>query len=136
MDDIAGGPFLDFLRRLAKIFQELAVEELKFTCRSHGTHEPGNAIDDQAKTLFARAQGLLGMLCRIEVQRVVHRQRHLVGNEREKANFLSAIGIGLYTSHSEAPEVPVYCRQRKRADRATPEVFEEPDCQRESGLRV
>src|SRR3954471_7122935 len=49
MDDVAGGPTLQFLRRLAEIFQNLAVEELEPTCRTHGTHEPGNAIDDQAQ---------------------------------------------------------------------------------------
>ena len=54
MDDVVGGPTLQFLRRPAEIFQDLAVEELELTRRVHGTHEPGNAIDDQAKTLFAR----------------------------------------------------------------------------------
>ncbi len=49
MDDVAGGPTLQFLRRLAEIFQDLAVEELKFTCSTHSTYEPGNAIDDQAQ---------------------------------------------------------------------------------------
>ena len=49
MDEVAGGPTLQFLRRPAEVFEELAVDELELTCGAHGSHEPGNAIDDQAQ---------------------------------------------------------------------------------------
>src|SRR6267142_326645 len=52
MDGIAGVPILQFLRRLAEIFQELAVEEFDFARGTQGTHEPRNAIDDQAKAFL------------------------------------------------------------------------------------
>jgi hypothetical protein len=39
--------------------------------------------------------------------------RHLVGNEREKADFLPTISVGLDAAHGEAPEAPVYCRQKE-----------------------
>src|SRR5258707_12338324 len=73
--------------------------------------ECGNAIDEQAKPLFTRTQGLLGMLRRVEVQRIVHCKRHLVSNKREKADFFSAIGIGFGAAYRKAPEAPVHCRQ-------------------------
>src|SRR5713226_5311596 len=62
MDEVVGGPTLQFLRCPAEILQELAVEELGLTRGIHGRHEPGNGIDDQAKTLFTRAQGFLDAL--------------------------------------------------------------------------
>src|SRR6266478_3044896 len=48
MDGVAGGPILQVLSRLAKIFQELAVEEFDLARGTQGTHEPRNAVDDQA----------------------------------------------------------------------------------------
>src|SRR6266404_7851079 len=75
----------------------------------------GNAVDDQAKPFFACAQGLRGMLRRVEVHCVVHRQRHLVGDEREETDFLLAVGVGLQAAKSEAAEAPVYSRQRENA---------------------
>jgi hypothetical protein len=66
----------------------------------------------------------------------VHRQRDLVGNEREKADFFPAIGIGLYAADSEAAEAPVYCRQRKRAYRTNPAILEHLDHSWESNLPV
>src|SRR5260370_6407487 len=83
----------------------------------------GNAVNDQAKPFFAYAQGLGGMLRRVQVERVVHRQRHLVGDEREEADFLLAVGVGLQPSKSEAAEAPVYCRQRKYAYRPDPSIL-------------
>src|SRR5258707_8669493 len=91
----------------------------------------GNAVDDQAKPFFACAQGLRGMLRRVEVQRVVHRQRHLVGDQREEADFLPTVGIGLSAAKSEATEAPVYCRQRKTAYRPNPRVPDNRDDRRE-----
>ena len=96
----------------------------------------GNAVDDQAKPFFACAQGLRGMLRRVEVQRVVHRQRHLVGDEREEADFLSAVGVGLQAAKSEAAEAPVYRRQRKSAYRTNPAVPEHRGDRRESRFLV
>src|ERR1700720_2807329 len=96
----------------------------------------GNAVDDQAKPFFACAQGLRGSLRRVEVQRVVHRQRHLVGDEREERDFLPAVCVGLQAAKSEASEASVYCRQRKRAYRANPAVPEHRGDRRESGLLV
>src|SRR6202030_594863 len=53
--------------------------------------ESRNAVDDQAKHFFACAKGRRGMLRRVEVQRVVYRQCHLVGNEGEEADFVPAV---------------------------------------------
>src|SRR5882757_2726513 len=83
----------------------------------------GNAVDDQAKPFFACAQGLRGMLRRVEVHCVVHRQRHLVGDEREETDFLLAVGVGLQAAKSEAAEAPVYCRQRKYAYRPNTSIL-------------
>src|SRR5258708_21853034 len=96
----------------------------------------GNTVDDQAKPFFACAQGLRGMLRRVEVQRVIHRQRNLVGDEREEADFLPAVGVGLQAAKSEAAEAPVYRRQRKYAYRPDPSSFQHLGYRRESGLRV
>src|SRR4029077_382478 len=66
----------------------------------------------------------------------IHRQRYLVGNEREKVNFLPAIGISLRAAQSEAPEAPMYRRQRKHAYRPNPAVLEHLGYRWESSLRV
>src|SRR5258707_1385877 len=62
MNGIACGPILQFLRRPAKIFQDLAIKKFDLACRTHGTHEPWNGVDDMAKIDFARTQGFLGAL--------------------------------------------------------------------------
>src|SRR6266849_7686354 len=57
MDSVAGGPILQFLGRLAEIFQDLAVDKFDLACRTQGTHKPRNGVDDQTKarlTLLAR----------------------------------------------------------------------------------
>src|SRR6516164_1839176 len=59
MDDVAGSPTSQFLRRLAQIFQDLPIEELQLARRIHGTHEPGNAIDYQPQIVFALAERFL-----------------------------------------------------------------------------
>src|SRR6266581_4852967 len=71
-----------------------------------------------------RLESFLRMMGSVKVQSVVHCQRDLVGNEREKADFLLAIGIGFYTAHSEAAESPLHCRQRKRAYRTNSAFLE------------
>ncbi len=88
MNDVGSGPTFQFVKRYAKIIQALLIDEFEFSRGRRSINKAGNAIDDQAKTFFTRAQGVVG-------QCVVHCQCHLVGNEREKADFLPAIGIGL-----------------------------------------
>ena len=48
MDGIAGGPILQFLSRLAEVFQDLAVDKFDLACRTQGAHVPWNGVDDQA----------------------------------------------------------------------------------------
>src|SRR6266446_963995 len=67
MDSVAGGPILQFLGRLAEILQELAVEELDLARGIQGTHEPRNAVDDQAKVLFIRLESPLGTFPLFEI---------------------------------------------------------------------
>ena len=62
MDNVAGGPVLQLLRCLAKIFQQLAVKTLHLARRIHCAYKPWNAIDDQAQILFALAKSLLSAL--------------------------------------------------------------------------
>jgi hypothetical protein len=65
----------------------------------------------------------------------IHRQRHLVGDEREKVNFLLVIGISFYAAESEASEAPMYGRQREHAYRPNPAVLEHLGYRWESSLR-
>ena len=87
-------------------------------------YKTGDVIDDLAEVPRTRLESFLRMMGSVKVQSVVHCQRDLVGNEREKADFLPAIGIGFYTAHSEAAESPVHCRQRKRAYRTNAAFLE------------
>src|SRR5258707_1766581 len=48
MDAVAYGTILQFLSRLAEIFQDLAVDKFDLPCRIRGRHKPRNAVDDQA----------------------------------------------------------------------------------------
>src|SRR2546426_5550480 len=93
MNEVVSGPTLQFLRRPAEIFQQLAVEELGLTRRIHGRHEPGNSVDDQAKTLFARAQGLLGVLPVVNIRRHVVRADDTSLGERPGASALVALAV-------------------------------------------
>src|SRR4029077_6436760 len=52
MNGIAGGPILQFLSRLAEIFQDLTVEKFDLACRIQGTHKPRNGIDDPAEAFL------------------------------------------------------------------------------------
>src|SRR5229473_510930 len=56
MNNVGGGPTFQFVKRLARIIQALLTDEFEFASRRHSKNEAGNAIDDQAKTLFALRQ--------------------------------------------------------------------------------
>ena len=62
MKNIAAGPTLQFLKGLAEIVQIFLIDEFDFAGRRQSMNQAGNAIEDQAKTLFARAQGFLDAL--------------------------------------------------------------------------
>jgi hypothetical protein len=49
MNKIAGVPSLQFLHRLAKIFEELAVDKVELTCGVLGADKAGNSIDNKAE---------------------------------------------------------------------------------------
>ena len=52
MDRVAHGPILQFLVRLAEVFQDLAVEMFDLARGIQSTHKPGNAVDDQTKAFL------------------------------------------------------------------------------------
>ena len=54
--------FLQFLRALAEVSEDLLIDEFVFAFCRHRIYEPGNAIDNHTQIAFARAQGLLGTL--------------------------------------------------------------------------
>ena len=62
MNNVGGDPTFQFFKGLAGIIQALLTDEFEFAFRPHSKNKAGNAIDDQSKTLFARAQGLVGVL--------------------------------------------------------------------------
>ena len=87
MNEVGGGPTvrfvtLQFVERLAEIFHALLTDEFDFAFRRRCIDEPGNAIDDQTKALFARTRASFVCCDTSKVQRIIHRHRHLVGNER------------------------------------------------------
>src|SRR5258708_3274030 len=49
MDGVARGPILQFVCRLAEIFQDLAVEVLDLARGAQGTNKPRNRVDDPTK---------------------------------------------------------------------------------------
>lgn len=55
MNDVRGGPTFQFLLAFAETVQDLLIDEFQFAFCRPGINEPRNAIDDQAKILFARA---------------------------------------------------------------------------------
>src|SRR2546425_871455 len=57
MEGIAGSPILQFLSRLAEIFQNLAVEKLDLAFRTQGTYESRNTVDDPAKAFLTLLEG-------------------------------------------------------------------------------
>src|SRR5712672_2266251 len=80
MNNVGVGPTFQYFKSLAGIIQALLTKKFEFPLRPLSKYKAGNAVDDQAKTLFACVQGLFGMLRRVKVQRVVHRQRYLIGD--------------------------------------------------------
>ncbi len=62
MSNAGDGPTFQLVKGLAKIVQGLLTDEFDFTSCRPRINKAGNAINDQAKTLFARAQGFLGAL--------------------------------------------------------------------------
>jgi hypothetical protein len=62
MDSVAGGPILQFLSRLAEIFQDLTVEKSDIACRTQGTHKPRNSVDDLTKAFLTLLQHRLAGL--------------------------------------------------------------------------
>src|SRR4029077_6037658 len=68
--------------------QDALIQVFDLPVRPRIPCERRNAVYDQAKTLFACTQRLRGLSRPIDVQRVVYRQRNLVGDEREEADFL------------------------------------------------
>src|SRR6266853_1507247 len=75
MDSVTGGPILQFLRRLAEIFQELAVEKLDLACGTQGTHKPRNGVDDQTKAFLTLLERRLVTLA---FNRNRRKMRHLL----------------------------------------------------------
>src|SRR5258708_29096027 len=57
MDEVAGSQTIQFFRALAEVIEDLLIDEFVFAFRRHRINEPGDAIDDQAQTEFARSQG-------------------------------------------------------------------------------
>src|SRR6202521_3153206 len=67
MDGVADGPILQFLSRLAEIFQGLPVEKFDLACRIQRAHEPRHRVDDLAQIEFPGAQSILGALSVFDV---------------------------------------------------------------------
>src|SRR6266403_4226665 len=56
VDGFAGTPTFQFFKSLAEVFQVLVVDEFDLAFRSHYGYQAGDAIDDQANTLFTLPQ--------------------------------------------------------------------------------
>src|SRR4030095_10635680 len=69
MNGIGRAPTFHFLERLAKIVQDLTVDNFDLTFRIHDGYETGNAFNRQPKPVFARADGLLGALTIVNLHR-------------------------------------------------------------------
>jgi hypothetical protein len=59
---VTGGPPLQVFERLAETFQNLAVGMFHLALWRHGCHKPTNSVNDQGKSLIARAQRWLPLL--------------------------------------------------------------------------
>jgi hypothetical protein len=55
MNYVGGGPTFQFVKTHAKVTEALLTDEFEFTLRRHSNDKAGDAIDNQAKTLFARS---------------------------------------------------------------------------------
>src|SRR6266403_4824938 len=72
MDGFAGTPTFQFFKSLAEVFQDLVVDEFDSTFPRHYSYQAGDAIDDQAKSLFARAHGIFRALALGDVRNRSH----------------------------------------------------------------
>jgi len=52
MDNIAGGPILQFLHRFAEILQDLTIDKLDLARSTQSTHKPRNRVDDGSQFVF------------------------------------------------------------------------------------
>src|SRR4029077_20984851 len=62
MNNVGVGPTFQFFKCLAGIIEALLTDKFEFALRPHSKNKAGNAVDDQAKAVFARAEGFLGPL--------------------------------------------------------------------------
>jgi hypothetical protein len=62
MNNVGGGPTLQFVKRLARVIQALLTDEFEFSFRRHSKNKARNVIDDQAKIEFALAKAFLSAL--------------------------------------------------------------------------
>src|SRR4030095_9450296 len=69
MNGIGRAPTFHFLERLAEIVQDLTIDNFDLTFRIHDGYETGNAFNRQPKSVFARADGLLGALTIVNLHR-------------------------------------------------------------------
>src|SRR5260370_5971341 len=68
VDGVAGTPTFQFFKSLAEVFQNLVVDEFDLTLRRHYCNQAGDAIDDQAKSLFALTEGsFIAVQVRVEL---------------------------------------------------------------------
>src|SRR5204863_5368385 len=67
----AGPPALELVERLAKVLENLAVDEFDLTAGRKGRDEPWNAVHDQAQLTFAFAQSRVGVV-RVDERSVSH----------------------------------------------------------------
>src|SRR3989442_211194 len=57
MEGIADSPILQFLSRLAEIFQDRAAGKFELPLRNPGTYESRNTVDDPAKAFLTLLEG-------------------------------------------------------------------------------
>jgi hypothetical protein len=93
MDGFAGGPILQFLRRLAEIFQNLAVKKLDLSCRTQRHTCPGMVSTIRRRLLFIRPECLLGTfpLFKISVRSVLLNESSCCVSKRTRTEEEPAI---------------------------------------------
>src|SRR5262245_6113997 len=67
MCHVPGLPLLQRLEAPAEVLADLAVDEFDLASGCQGHHQPGNAVDDQARFAFALAERVLGALLVVDV---------------------------------------------------------------------
>src|SRR5579863_5132346 len=68
MDGVARSPTLQFFASSTKILQGLIIDGFYLSVGRHNRYQTGDAIDDQADTLFALAERLLRALAILDVE--------------------------------------------------------------------